>query len=121
MRGYAPEAVAALVTELTDERALDDARYAANYVAFHSARGQGPFRIAADLKALGVPEALVDVALESGPDWPQRAREVRSRRFGRVLPRSRPELARQARFLQYRGFSSDHIRSALGPHFEPDE
>jgi regulatory protein len=36
------------------------------------------------------------------------------------VPESWPEKARQARFLQYRGFSSDHIRAALGADFDSD-
>ena len=119
--GYDCATIVTVVAELIDERAVDDARYATNYVAFHARRGQGPLRVGADLKALGVPEGLIDAALQSGPDWARLASEVLARRFGRRPPQSRTELARQVRFLQYRGFSSDHIRSALGPHFEPDE
>ena len=49
-----------------------------------------------------------------------RAREARIRRFGPEVPLERAQKVRQARFLQYRGFSSDHIRSALGPDFDLD-
>jgi len=46
---------------------------------------------------------------------------VRARRFGAEVPADWREKARQARFLQYRGFSADHIRSALGASdFETD-
>jgi SOS response regulatory protein OraA/RecX len=37
------------------------------------------------------------------------------------IPESWSDKARQARFLQYRGFSSDHIRFALGSDFDPDD
>ena len=43
-----------------------------------------------------------------------------TRRFGADLPDTWPEKAKQARFLQYRGFSGDQIRAALGPDFDPD-
>jgi len=76
-QGFRREVAAAVVAELVDERALDDGRYAENYVAYNSGRGQGPLRIAADLKALGVPSELVEAALASGPDWRVLAREVR--------------------------------------------
>ena len=119
-QGFRPEVAAAVVTELVGERALDDGRYAENYVAYHSGRGQGPLRIAADLKALGVPSELVEAALASGPDWRVLAREVRTRKFGAEPPAEWAEKTRQARFLQYRGFSSDHIRAATGADFDPD-
>jgi regulatory protein len=117
--GYEPAAVAHVVRELTDERLLDDARFVENYVAAHAERGEGPVRISADLQALQLEGALLDAAL-AAQDWPARARAVRLRKFGQALPHSWAQKARQARFLQYRGFSSDHIRSALGPDFDPD-
>jgi regulatory protein len=43
------------------------------------------------------------------------AREARRKRFGSAGPADFRERARQGRFLQYRGFSSEQIRAALGP------
>lgn len=119
-QGFHLEVAAAVVSELVEERALDDGRYAENYVSYHAGRGQGPLRIAADLKALGVPSELIEAALAGGPDWRLLAREVRTRKFGAEAPQEWTEKTRQARFLQYRGFSSDHIRAATGADFDPD-
>ena len=118
--GYDDAVVAAVVADLMSERTLDDGRYAGNYVAYHSERGQGPLRIAADLRALGVASDLIEAALAGGPDWRELARGVRMRKFGAELPGDWTEKTRQARFLQYRGFSSDHIRAATGADFDPD-
>jgi regulatory protein len=119
--GYDPDLVAAAVDELIVDKIINDARYAEHYVAYHAERGQGPVRIAADLKALDLPSDIIKTALDAGPDWRQRAREVRTRRFGLAEPESWAQKAKQGRFLQYRGFSSDHIRAALGPDFNPDD
>lgn len=119
-QGYAPDVVAAVVAELIEGRALDDARYAENYVTYHAGRGQGPVRIGADLRSLGVPSELVEAALGAGQDWRQLARATRVRKFGAETPEDWTERTRQARFLQYRGFSSDHIRAATGADFDPD-
>ncbi len=119
--GYDRELVAAAVAELVEGRVIDDARYAENYVSYHAERGEGPLRIAADLNELDLPSEIIDAALAAGPDWRSRAREVRIRRFGLEEPQSWPQKAKQGRFLQYRGFSSDHIRAALGPDFDPNE
>ena len=119
-QGYDAAVAAAVVAELTEERMLDDARYAENYVAYHVSRGQGPLRIGADLRSLGVPAVLVEAALDTGPDWRELARTVRIRKFGAEPPEEWTEKTRQARFLQYRGFSSDHIRAATGADFDPD-
>jgi regulatory protein len=102
------------------ERLLDDARYVERHVASRAERGHGPVRIAADLASLGAPPELIEAAIESGPDWRAMADAVRRRKFGAAAPDSRAEKARQARFLQYRGFSSDHIRAATGADLEPD-
>jgi regulatory protein len=120
-QGYEEALVARAVSELVAGGVVNDARYADNYVAYHADRGQGPQRVAADLKALGLSAEIIDTALASGPDWKALAREARIRRFGLAEPQAWAEKARQARFLQYRGFSSDHIRAALGPDFHPDD
>lgn len=120
-QGYDAGAVGEVVADLAAERLLDDARYAANYVAWHAGRGQGPMRIRQDLLSMGLPGDLVAESLSSGPDFTALCRETRVRRFGTELPVEWKERARQARFLQYRGFSSDHIRSAFGPDFDPEE
>ena len=119
-RGYDADVVQQLVDELRGRRLLNDERYAGHFVDYHRARGQGPVRIRRDLEAFDVDAALIDAALAAGADWAAVAREVRRRRFGSEEPADWREKGRQARFLQYRGFSNDHIRAALGPDFEPD-
>ncbi len=119
--GYPADAVAAVIAELTAGRMLDDARFASQFVAYRTQRGQGPRRIAQELTQRGIGASQIEEALAAEPDWGARAREVRIRRFGPTPPESWAEKARQGRFLQYRGFSSDHIRSALGPDFESED
>jgi regulatory protein len=119
--GYDSAVVGATIAGLAAERIVDDARFSENYVAYRANRGQGPVRIGADLKAVGVSCELIDRALAACADWRARAQTARSRRFGPELPQSWPEKSRQARFLQYRGFSADHIRAALGTDFNLDD
>jgi regulatory protein len=118
--GSDPQATAGVIAELVGERLLNDARYAERYVASRAERGQGPLRIMTELGSLGVPRELLEAVLEAGPDWRALAEAVRRRKFGAAPPESPAEQARQARFLQYRGFSSDHIRAATGAELEPD-
>jgi regulatory protein len=118
--GTDPQATAGVIAELVRERLLNDGRYVEHYVASRAERGQGPLRIMADLGSLRVPRELIEAVLEAGPDWRALAGAVRRRKFGVAPPDSMAEKARQARFLQYRGFSSDHIRAATGADLEPD-
>jgi regulatory protein len=123
-RGFEAAAVATLIAELAAERLLDDARFGEQFVLAHARRGQGPVRIRQELRTRGLSEESIQVALESAPDWVEVARRVRGSKFGTAPPADGAEHARQARFLQYRGFSTDHIRAALGrdpdpPHSDP--
>ena len=113
-KGFEPAAVRAALADLIERRYLDDERYARQFVVIHAERGQGPVRIRRDLAQLGLPAALIETQLESQGDWAAVARRVLTRRFGAAPPRSWPDKARRMRFLQYRGFATDDIRSALG-------
>jgi regulatory protein len=115
-RGYPAAVVTAVVEGLVAERLLSETRFVEQFIRQHAGRGHGPVRIRAELRERGVPEAEVETGLEAaGEDWAAIARDVRRRRFGFPPPVDYAERARQARFLQYRGFSADHIRAALGP------
>jgi regulatory protein len=119
-RGFGAEATAEALAELSAAGAVNDERYALNYVATQAGRGRGPVRIGADLRGHGLAAELIEAALASGPDWCALARAARTRRFGKPPPDAWRERARQARFLQYRGFSADHIRAAIGAGFDTD-
>ena len=112
-RGYAASAVHSVVSDLLEQRFIDDARYAMNRVSYQAGRGHGPLRIRRDLADLDIDPEQIQAALDAH-DWSQYARDVRVRKFGAEAPADWREKARQARFLQYRGFSADDIRSALG-------
>jgi regulatory protein len=115
-RGYPSGVVAAVVDGLVAERLLSESRYVEQFIRQHAGRGHGPVRIRADLRERGVPDDEVEAGLAAAAeDWAALAREARRRRFGVSPPGDYPERARQARFLQYRGFTAEQIRAALGP------
>ncbi len=115
-RGYPVDAIEAAVGALVAERLLSEERFTGQFVRQRAARGHGPVRIRMELRERGVADADIDEALEaSAEDWSAIARDTRRRRFGAASPADWPERARQSRFLQYRGFSAEQIRAALGP------
>jgi len=125
-RGYLEHAIEPVLIDLEETRKLDDARYGANVVASRSRRALGPARIRQELTRKGVTAETIDQALAGGegeeaPDFIQLARQARVRKFGPELPTDWKEKAKQARFLQYRGFSTDHIRAALDGDLEVDD
>ena len=113
-KGYAPHVIPEVVSGLQEERLLDDVRYSESLVRMLAGRGQGPRRVRQTLSQAGLAEPLIEAALDAAPDWGQLAAQVRQRKFGVRRPTDWPNRARQMRFLQYRGFSTDHIASALG-------
>ena len=121
VKGHSAEAARAAIAGLEAERLLDDARFLDNFVRSHAARGHGPMRIRQELSGLGFAPAVIDGALAAGPDFVAVCRQVRLRKFGAEPATSWAERAKQARFLQYRGFSSDHIRLATGHDPEAPE
>ena len=118
-RGAEAAQAEAVVAKLIAERFLDDARYAEHYVAAHVERGQGPLRISQELTARGMAPGIVEAAVASRDEaWTAHCVALRRRRFGDAVPAEWAERARQARFLQYRGFSADQVRAALGRDVE---
>jgi len=117
-QGFEETTATSVLAELAREGVLDDGRYAQNYVAYRAGRGHGPVRIAAELRRCGLASDLIEAALAGGPDWNALARKVCRGKFGPQPPASWAQRAQQARFLQYRGFSSDHIRAATGAEAE---
>lgn len=117
-----PEAlVAAVIAGLVAKKLVSDARFTGNFVHHHARRGQGPIRIRAELRQQGIDDAAIAQSLaQAEVDWTELAVSVRRRKFGSAPPRSLPERAKQARFLQYRGFDSDQIRAALNSDAESD-
>ncbi len=133
-RGFTESAIEPVLVKLEASNVINDGRYGDNVVAHRARRGQGPARIRQELKRSGLgSEAIqttMDKAKDDGPDFVALARAARSRKFGSELPKDWKERSRQARFLQYRGFSTDHIRAVLegvpddesdpDPNGEPD-
>jgi len=114
-RGFAAAAVAEVTSALAAEGLVSDARFAAAFVRERIERGWGPLRIRRDLEARGAePDAVERALAEADADWVRRAALARARRFGEAAPGDYPEWARQARFLERRGFTREQIRRALG-------
>ncbi|MCZ7563410.1 MAG: recombination regulator RecX [Burkholderiales bacterium] len=104
--------VESVLDDLARRELLSDERFAAG-------RGEalgrrfGAGRVVRELRGKGVaPAALAAVANDLKGSELARAREVWQKRFG-VLAGSAAERARQARFLQSRGFPYDVIRRVV--------
>jgi regulatory protein len=115
-RGYPAAIVATVVEGLAAQRLLSESRFVEQFIRQHAGRGHGPVRIRVELRERGVAQGDIEEGLAAATeDWAGIARETRRKRFGLSPPGDYRERARQARFLQYRGFSAEQVRAALGP------
>ncbi len=118
-KGYRRSVVEDELARLSDEGLQSDSRFAEAFVQSRINQGKGPVRIRADLAGRGIRDGVIEAALEGAAcDWFELAGRERDKKFGRMAPADFREKARQMRFLQYRGFESDHIRAAVGPDGE---
>jgi regulatory protein len=112
--GHDAATVDQVVQGLRDKRLVSDTRFVSSFVHHRAMRGQGPVRIRAELRQHGIADADIQQELDRAEvDWNELATRVRLRKFGQAQPRSAAERAKQMRFLQYRGFSTEQIRAAL--------
>ena len=114
-KGYDPSVIADLIERLSSEKLVDDRRYVESFISYRAARGQGPHRLRADLRKIGLQGEIVEQGLAAyGGDWIADLRRARQKKFGAQLPTHYADKQRQARFLGYRGFTGAQIRLALG-------
>lgn len=106
--------VAIVIEELLDDGLVSDERFTEAFVRYRRNNGYGPRRIQTELRERGVSEKIQAAYLDfADPQWLEQVAQVRCKRFGESLPEDYKERARQARFLQYRGFTTDQARWAL--------
>lgn len=134
-----PEMVTSVLQELQRDNLQSDERYAESLLRQRLQRGYGPARIRQDMRERGLDEAAITAAHAAvEPDWFATAEEAFARKFGGsavVSPAGDPsagdedvldpvarrdarqaalkEKARRMRFMQYRGFASEHFRHLL--------
>lgn len=113
-RGFESDDVDTELERLQAEGLASDVRFAEHYVRVRTGRGYGPVRIRFELRERGVEEEIIGCALEAPEGgWQRHAERVRRGRFGAQPPGDSTDRARQARFLQFRGFTAEQIGRAL--------
>ena len=113
-REFAADSTDEAIDQLVREGLVSDERFAEAFVAARARKGQGPVKIRAELAQRGVAEGLISASMQTVQvDWSGSARQVRERKYGDELPADFKERARQSRFLQSRGFTSEQIRGAF--------
>jgi regulatory protein len=116
-----PEEIEAVLADMEVSQLQSDNRTAENYLRSNASR-LGTSRLRHTLKTRGVaPEMIEDQLAQADlPNEIERARAAWSRKFS-AAPADAKEWARQARFLQSRGFAGDIVRKLLKQPLEAQD
>lgn len=113
-KGADEDSVAEVLAALKRRDYVSDRRFTEAFIHSRKERGDGPLKIRQALRARGVAEDEIDHALDaSDPAWETLLASVWSKKFGGSGPESYEQWAKQARFLQNRGFSPEQIRKVV--------
>lgn len=108
------EKIDAQLSQLIVERLQCDVRFAQSYARQRISRGYGPVRLREELRERGVSAADVAAAMdEMEIDWCAVATDVMYKKFGLRDAIDLKEKARRVRFMQYRGFATEHYQRLL--------
>jgi len=113
-KGFTAGEVENVLERLAQDKLLSDERFVESFIQSRINKGYGPLHIQAELYERGISRGLIDALIQTGAaQWSELAVRAQHKRFGQGLPADYKEYARQARFLQQRGFTMEQINSAL--------
>ena len=119
-KGFETDCVSIILEKLRDENLQSDYRFSEGYIRYRGRRGFGPRHISLDLEKRGVTSSVISEAFEAAEvDFYETAVSVFSKKFS-AKAKSLAEKARQQRFMEYRGFFSEHVKYALGNGIEDE-
>ena len=102
--------VEAQIDQLTLENLQSDERFAQSYVRMRAMRGYGPARIRQELRERGLRDDEIAEAFRSMEEsWFDLALSAFVKKFGEQLESDIKARSRRDRFMQYRGFTREHI------------
>jgi regulatory protein len=95
----------------SENRYIDDERFARQFIASRSRKGYGPARIRQEMGQKGLSREVSESAMRDCEiDWSELAREQAQRKFGEPLPTQFAEKVKVQRFLLYRGYLLEDIQ-----------
>jgi len=113
-KGHEPETAELAIVQLAEQDLQSDERFVESFINSYRERGKGPKRIQMELTQHNLPEYLLEQHLDPSDDvWREAAANVRTKKFGGALPEEYKDQMKQAKFLEYRGFTHDQIFSIL--------
>ncbi len=113
-RGCGSDGIERVLAGLQERGLLSDSRFVEGYVEERLRKGFGPLRIRAELQERGIEAERIAQSLELDDEaWMDVLSHAHDKKFGEAPPSGRAELARRARFLEYRGFTAAQVSRFL--------
>ena len=113
-KGFEHDDIVFIIGECKKNKFLNDERFTEAFVNSRRERGNGPSRIQKELQQHQIDAHLIATWLDvREPVWIEHARREREKKFGAGIPEDFKEKMRQARFLEYRGFTHEQIHQVL--------
>lgn len=107
-----PECLPQVIERLLESQYLDDNRTIYSFFRSYLNKSYGPLRIRQELRLKGFPSEIIERVLEeTDTDWYALCQDLKEKKFGTAKPKDFKERAKQIRYLQYRGFTSDYINA----------
>ena len=99
-----------LLEELVQQNAQSDQRFAEQLGRARVSAGKGSIVLEQELKQHQIDPIIVELIMQTyDGEWRALAEKARKKKFGPEMPTDYKAWARQARFLQQRGFSTSDI------------
>jgi len=113
-KGFAEGVVHNVLAELQANNLQSDDRFAEAFVNERVRRGYGPIKIRYELNQKGISEQLIESYIYlNSHQWSELAQIQYQKKYRNMPVNDYKEWSKRARFLQSRGFSSEHIRASI--------
>jgi regulatory protein len=111
-RGYQSDCVTQVIDMLAEQGWQSDQRYTEQYIAMRARKGFGPARIQMELEQRGIDESAASHAVNT-MQWQENIANAYRKKYADSSILDWSDQAKRMRFLQYRGFSAEQIRSFM--------
>lgn len=105
----AADVIEAQIELLREENLQSDERFACSYARMRSGRGFGPLRVRQEMRERGLSDQQIRAAFDAlETSWFDLAEQAYRKKFGVTQPADIRERSKRARFMQHRGFTTEH-------------
>lgn len=109
-KGFDEDNINRVIEKLLANNLLSDERFTETYINMRRHKGYGPLRIEQELRERGVDAELAEQFLDrNNQEWRTVMRQQYSKKYGDEPAMEYADRARQAKYLQSRGFPLDWV------------